>query len=169
MQPEKVDRTFEEAEQKGRALGAVVTDALKRSKMLEGHKLSFSSSRFEMPINNKALKQMAAAGIIRRDIGEGTPTEIAWFSIGNAVFATQPGETSPLYSFATKNLMTNKGPKFVLGLGQDELGYILKPEFFDPGTKLHVAPYLTGMSPGKEAGALMIKILMELAERDGGR
>ncbi len=169
VQPEKVDRTFEEAEQKGRALGAVVTDALKRSKMLEGHKLSFSSSRFEMPINNTALKQMAAAGIIRRDIGEGTPTEIAWFSIGSAVFATQPGETSPLYSFETKKLMTNKGPKFVLGLGQDELGYILKPEFFDPGTKLHAAPYLTGMSPGKEAGALMIKILMELAERDGGR
>jgi hypothetical protein len=167
VQPEKVARTFNDAEQKGKALAAVVSSALKRSKVLDGNGVSFSSSRFEMPVNNKALKQMAAAGIIRRDISEGTPTELAWFSIGNAVFATHPGETSPLYSFATKKLMTNKGPKFVLGLGQDELGYILKPEFFDPATKLHAAPYLTSMSPGKEAGAVMMQVLADLAEQHG--
>ena len=166
VQPEKVARTFEEAEQKGKALAAVVSSALKQSKMLEGNQVSFSSSRFEMPVNNRALKQMAAAGIIRRDISEGTPTEVAWFSIGSAVFATHPGETSPLYSFATKKLMTNKGPKFVLGLGQDELGYILKPEFFDPATKLHAAPYLTSMSPGKEAGAAMMQVLTDLAQKN---
>ncbi|HRP57723.1 neutral/alkaline non-lysosomal ceramidase N-terminal domain-containing protein [Agriterribacter sp.] len=169
VQPEKVARTFEEAERKGKALAAAVSSALEQPRLLEGSKMSFSSSRFEMPVNNKALEQMAAAGIIRRDISDGTPTEIAWFSIGNAIFATHPGETSPMYSFATKKLMTNKGPKFVLGLGQDELGYILKPEFFDPDTKLHAAPYLTSMSPGKKAGAVMMRVLTELAERNGGQ
>ena len=169
VQPEKVVRTFEEAEQKGKALAGAVSNALKQSKPLTGNGVSFSSSRFEMPVNNKALKQLATAGIISRDISEGTPTEIAWFSIGNAVFATHPGETSPLYSFATKKLMTNKGPKFILGLGQDELGYILKPEFFDPVTKLHAATYLTGMSPAKEAGATMMQVLSDLAEKNNGR
>ena len=169
VQPEKVARTFEEAEQKGKALATVVSNALKQSKMIEGKEISFSSRRFEMPVSNTALKQMAAAGIVRRDISEGTPTEVAWFSIGSAVFATHPGETSPLYSFATKKLMTNRGPKFVLGLGQDELGYILKPEFFDPLTKLHAASYLTSMSPGKEAGAAMMQVLADLAANSDGR
>ena len=165
VQPEKVGRTFEEAEQKGKALAGVVSGVLKQSKMLEGNDVSFSSRRFEMPVSNKAFRQMAAAGITRRDISEGTPTEVAWFSIGSAVFATHPGETSPFYSFATKELMRNKGPKFVLGLGQDELGYILKSEFFDPATTLHAAPYLTSMSPGKEAGAAMMQVLADLAEQ----
>ncbi|HRQ50586.1 MAG TPA: neutral/alkaline non-lysosomal ceramidase N-terminal domain-containing protein, partial [Agriterribacter sp.] len=167
VQPEKVERTFEEAEKKGTALAGAVTAALKQAKQLEGAGISFASRRFEIPVNNSGFKQMTAAGVIRRDISEGTTTEIAWFTIGNAVFATHPGETSPLYAFATKKLMTNKGPKFVLGLGQDELGYILKPAFFDPGTQLHAAPYLTGMSPGEEAGAAMMQVLTELAERNG--
>lgn len=167
VQPEKVARTFEEAEKKGAALAIAVTGALKQAKQLEGTAIAFASRRFEMPVNNSGFRQMTAAGIIKRDISDGTPTEIAWFSIGNAVFATHPGETSPLYAFATKRLMTTNGPKFVIGLGQDELGYILKPDFFEPGTKLHAAPYLTGMSPGEEAGTVMMQVLTELAGRDG--
>jgi hypothetical protein len=62
--------------------------------------------------------------------------------------------------------MTGGGPKFVLGLGQDELGYILKPEFFEANTTLYATPYLTGMSPGREAGAVMMQVIKELAERE---
>ncbi|HTN08152.1 neutral/alkaline non-lysosomal ceramidase N-terminal domain-containing protein [Agriterribacter sp.] len=169
VQPEKVARTFEEAEKKGAALATAVTGALKQAKKLEGTGISFASRRFEMPVSNNGFKQMTAAGIIKRDISDGTPTEIAWFTIGNAAFATHPGETSPLYAFATKKLMTNKGPKFVIGLGQDELGYILKPDFFEPGAKLHAAPYLTGMSPGEQAGSAMLQVLTELAEQNEGK
>lgn len=99
-------------------------------------------------------------------MGEGTPTEIVWFNIGNATFATHPGETSPLYGLATKRMMLREGPKCVLGLGQDELGYIIKPGFFEPGTTLYATPYLTSMSPGREAGAVMMQMLKELAEQD---
>ncbi|HLW49609.1 MAG TPA: hypothetical protein VKZ78_01435, partial [Sphingobacteriaceae bacterium] len=91
-----------------------------------------------------------------------TLTEIAWFSVGDAVFATHPGETSPLYSMQTKALMRTNGPKFVLGLAQDLLGYILKPEFFQSGTSLHGAPYLTGRSPHPDAGANMMQVLQAL-------
>ena len=166
VQPEKVARTFEEAEKRGAALATVVTGALKQSKNLEGTAISFASQRFEMPVANTMFLQLAGAGVIKRDMGEGTPTEVAWFSIGNATFATHPGETSPLYAFATKKLMTGGGPKFVLGLGQDELGYILKPEFFEANTTLYATPYLTGMSPGREAGAVMMQVIKELAERE---
>lgn len=164
VQPEKVSRSFEEAEQKGKELANVVSDALKQSKPLQGNTIYYASRQFELPVDNNGLKDLAAASVIKRDIGDGTPTEIAWFSIGDAMFATHPGETSPLYSLNTKKLMKTNGPKFILGLGMDELGYIIKPEFFIPGTPLHAAAYLTSMSPGKDAGPAVMQILEELAE-----
>lgn len=166
VQPDKIPRTFEEAEERGKGLANTVIDALKTAKALQGNNISFYSKQFEMPVANEQLKKMADANVIKRDIGDGTLTEIAWFAIGNALFATHPGETSPLYSFATKRLMTNTGPKFVIGLGLDELGYILKPPFFVPGTRLHAAPYLTGMSVGKDAGDTVMEVLESLAEKN---
>lgn len=166
VQPEKVARTFEDAEKKGAMLAGAVTTALQQAKKLEGTDISFASRRFEMPVDNKTFLQLADAGVIKRDMGEGTPTEIVWFNIGNATFATHPGETSPLYGLATKKMMSREGPKCVLGLGQDELGYIIKPGFFEPGTTLYATPYLTSMSPGREAGAVMMQMLKELAEQD---
>lgn len=164
VQPENVARSFEAAEQKGKELADAVVQALKKTTPLQGDDIYYASRQFELPVVNKQLKDLAAASVIKRDIGEGTPTEIAWFSVGNAMFATHPGETSPLYSLETKRMMHTNGPKFVLGLGMDELGYIIKPEFFSSDTKLHAAKYLTSMSPGKDAGAIMMQVLEELAE-----
>lgn len=164
VQPEHVARNFESAEKQGKALADEVVKILQKPTPVSGNSIRFVSRAFEMPVSNTALKQLANAQVIKRDIAEGTLTEIAWFTIGEAGFATHPGETSPLYSLETKKLMTNKGPKFILGLGMDELGYILKPDFFQPGTSLHSAKYLTSMSPGPDAGPAMMEILKELSE-----
>ena len=51
-------------------------------------------------------------------------------------FAAHPGETTPVHSLETKALMQNKGPKIVVGLGMDALGYILSPNFSDPAKPL---------------------------------
>ncbi|MGN6437360.1 MAG: neutral/alkaline non-lysosomal ceramidase N-terminal domain-containing protein [Agriterribacter sp.] len=166
VQPEHVARNFDDALQKGKEIANAVIAALQHAKPLEKQTIRYASQQFEMPVSNQALKELAKASVIKRDIVEGTPTEIAWFSIGEAMFATHPGESSPLYSLNTKSMMKTTGPKFVLGLGLDELGYIIKPEFFTPGTKLHAASYLTSMSPGKNAGATMMQVLAELAERN---
>ncbi len=164
VQPEKVSRDIETAEKKGRDLAEAVIAALKSAKPLEGNAIQFRSQAFEMPVRNQALTKLAYAGIIKRDIADGTLTEMAWCSIGNAAFITQPGETSPLYSFRAKQLMKNNGPKFILGLGMDELGYIIKPEFFQEGTTLHASKYLKSMSPGKDAPEVMMRMTEELAE-----
>ncbi|MBX2921491.1 MAG: neutral/alkaline non-lysosomal ceramidase N-terminal domain-containing protein [Chitinophagaceae bacterium] len=164
VQPEHVSRSFEDAQQKGKELADEVVLSLKKAKPLQGNDIYYTSRQFELPVANKQFKSLAAASVIKRDIGDGTPTEIAWFSIGEAMFATHPGETSPLYSHRTKQLMSTEGPKFVLGLGMDEVGYIIKPDFFAPDTRLHAAAYLTGMSPGKEAGNAIMQVLEELAE-----
>lgn len=163
VQPEHVPRNFETAEKKGSELAQSVLTALQSSaKPIAGNDINFRSKVFEIPVRNNPLTELAYAGIIKRDIADGTLTEIAWCSIGNASFVTQPGETSPLYSLRTKQLMKNDGPKFILGLGMDELGYILKPEFFKEGTTLHAAKYLRSMSPGEQASEVMMHRIEEL-------
>lgn len=56
------------------------------------------------------------------------------------------------------------GPKFILGLSQDAMGYILKPEYFDDPSLPH-APYLTGMSLGRNTGPLIMDELKKLSKK----
>jgi len=102
--------------------------------------------------------------VIKREIASTTTTEMAWFRIGEAQFITHPGETPPAYSFISKEMM-GEGPKFVIGLGLDAMGYILKPEYFEPETKLPHAEYLTRMSPGKEAGPMVLAKIEKLINK----
>jgi hypothetical protein len=88
-------------------------------------------------------------------------SEIAWFAIGDAHFVTHPGETTPWHSLETKKMMNTSGPKFVIGLGLDALGYILKPKFFENKSLPH-AEYLTSMSVGKHTGPDLMSSLKSL-------
>jgi len=105
---------------------------------------------------------LSKSGIIKRNFGKTVSSEIAFFSIGDAHFATHPGETSPALGLATKKLMNNKGPKFVLGLSQDALGYIVKPSFFDSSNNIPHSKYLTGMSIGPETMGIIFSTLKTL-------
>lgn len=163
VQPEYEAKTFEQAEFRGIELANKVNSLLEGATKLEKGTIHFSSRKFMMPVANPGFQMVSKMGVIKRAITDGTLTEIAWFSIGEAMFATHPGETVPAMSLATKKLMNTKGPKFVMGLGMDALGYILKPEFFDKEKKIPHAEYLCGMSVGIEAMPLVMKIVTELA------
>jgi hypothetical protein len=89
-------------------------------------------------------------------------SEVVWFSISEASFARHPGESAPIFSLQTKDLMPN-GPKFVLGLSQDALGFIVKPSYFENQDLPH-APYLTRMSLGKQTGEILMETLKELSK-----
>jgi hypothetical protein len=117
-----------------------------------------------MPVVNPGFLQLSAAGVIQREMKGSVRTEIAWIRIGNATFATHPGETVPAMGIATKTMMAGDGPKMVLGLGMDALGYILKPEFFDPTRKIPHSDYLCSMSAGKETGPIVMAVIAELAK-----
>jgi hypothetical protein len=107
---------------------------------------------------------LSKSGVIKRTFGKTVSSEIAFFTIGDAYFATHPGETSPALSHATKKLMNNKGPKFVLGLSQDALGYIIKPSFFDSSNNIPHSKYLTGMSIGPETMEIIYSTLFTLVK-----
>jgi hypothetical protein len=150
VQPEDVPRSYQNAMKYGRGLGKYTTEILQNGKQSISQKLDFKSARISLAVKNQGFRMLSQAGVVLRPFTDSVATEIACFSIGDALFATHPGETSPALSLSTKSLMKNKGPKFILGLGMDALGYILKPVYFVPKNSIPHSPYLTSMSVGPD-------------------
>ncbi|MCP4642648.1 MAG: alkaline ceramidase [bacterium] len=163
VQPKAPHRTFEVAGQYGSDLAERVIAALPNAQPVQGSEVRFAHNVFGMPNENEMFRQISADGLnlIPRTMTDTIETEVAWFSVGDAQFATHPGETAPAFTWQTEELM-DTGPKFVLGLGLDELGYILKPEYFDQTDEIKFAEYLTAMSPGRESGPAMMAALGEI-------
>lgn len=166
VQPEYEIKSFESVNKRGQELGGAILTALKNSTKLESTSIQFKSRVFNMPVSNENYQQLANMGVIDRSITDSVTTEVAWFSIGNAQFVTHPGETTPTHSLESKRLMTNQGPKFVIGLGMDALGYILTPEFYEEDPKVKHTGYLTSMSIDKEAGAILMDNIHSMAVED---
>lgn len=158
IQPKTPERTFKLAAEYGNDLATRALNALKTLQPIQDTTIRFAHKPFTMPNQNPGFEQLSAIGLMPRKITDGIETEVAWFAVGPAQFATHPGETAPAFSRATEKLMDTE-PKFILGLGLDELGYILKTTYFiDPKAIPH-AEYLTRMSPGPKAGASMMNAL----------
>ena len=160
VQPDKGDQSFATGQMRGKELSAAVQGLLSRKKQLDSTSIEVRNATFEMPVSNPGWQQLADLGVIDREIGATTQSEMVWFRIGPAQFITHPGETSPQYSLESKSMMSTS-PRFVIGLGMDAMGYILKPEFFGDNPPEHAA-YLTRMSPGPEAGPMVMKTAKEL-------
>lgn len=162
VQPENEAKTFDNAYKRGKELSTAVTQALKNAIPLKKSELVFKSKKINIPVENEGWQQLAAIGTIKRNFTETVETEISYFKIGEAQFVTHPGETAPFYSLESKKMM-GTGPKFILGLGNDALGYILKPLYFENTTLPH-AEYLTSMSVGKKAGPMILETVKELVK-----
>ena len=79
--------------------------------------------------------------------------------IGSGEFLTFPGEVLPNVGFYIKSMMHGT-PKFVLGLTNDFLGYILAPEDFG----LSLYQYESGQSVGRRIEPLMVRNLEALID-----
>jgi hypothetical protein len=162
IQPEDVPSSFENADFYGKLLGSQVFSLLPKATAITGDDIFFKSRTVKFPVDNAAFRMLADAGVIKRHFGETVVSEIAWFGIGNAQFMTHPGETVPALSVESKKLMQTNGPKFVMGLSQDALGYILKPSFFVKENNIPHSAYLTSMSLGPQTAGIIEKVLGEL-------
>jgi hypothetical protein len=163
VQPENEPKTFENAYKRGKELAEKVNADVKMAIPLKNSELIFRSKKINIPVENEAWQQLAAIGTIKRNFIETVETEISYFRIGEAQFVTHPGETAPFYSLESKKMMGD-GPKFILGLGNDALGYILKPIYFENANLPHTE-YLTGMSVGKQAGPAVLEAIKELVNK----
>jgi len=165
VQPNKQTRDYATVDQLGRGIAAKAMAALAQPTPLVGDAVRVANRVVDFPVENPGWQMLAKMGIVKREIGETVRSEVAWFSIGNAQGVTHPGETSPAHGLHAKERMRNSGPKLVIGLGLDGLGYILKPAYFDGGALPH-AEYLTGMSLGRETAPVMLDALDALIPRE---
>lgn len=164
VQPEDGEATYEKTLRRGEELAQTVQTALQTPKTWTNTALRIQSLPLKFRLDNDAWKQLGAGGIINRLLTDSVETEVAWFAIGDAQFATHPGETAPYYGLETKKMMNTAGPKFVLGLSLDALGYILKPVYFDDPALLH-AGYLTSMSVGRQTAPDLMEALRKVIPR----
>lgn len=153
---------FDFADSRGAGLGRIVLSALDTARADTSRCIDFRSRVFRMSVQSLGFRLLSFLGVIDRHIGRKVKTEIAAFRIGPARFVTHPGESSPFYGMESKKLMAGAGPKFVLGLGMDAMGYLLKPEFFDKSRKIPHADYLTMVSVGVKGGPEMMAVVAEL-------
>lgn len=163
VQPDGAKPGLEGMEKSGKDLAAAAQKILTSARPLPNQNIIFTDTTLQLKVDNQAWRMLSNAKVIRRTFTESVETDVAYFNIGGVHFATHPGETTPWLSLETRKLMGD-GPKMVMGLAQDALGYILKPEFFDRSGKQH-AGYLTSMSLGKETTPVLLKALGELSKK----
>jgi hypothetical protein len=160
IQPKTPERTFALAARYGADLAERALAALPEAARLEGDTIHAAHRKFEIPIQTESFREIASSEVANREFGAGggIPTEVTWFAVGHAQFATHPAETAPMFGWSTKMLLDTE-PKFVLGLAQDHLGYFNPPKFFEETDSIPHAEYLTRMSPGPDAGPVMMRAL----------
>ena len=162
VQPEKGKPGLEGAAEAGHELAAFVQQLIRQAATGSSDQgLKMVSATVKLPVENPGWRMLSQAGVIRRSFTDSVTTDVAMFSIGPAHFATHPGETNPWLGLQTKQLMP-EGPRFVMGLSQDALGYILKEEFFTDTTYRH-SRYLTSMSLGPKTGPMILGALRNLS------
>jgi hypothetical protein len=97
-------------------------------------------------------------GTMMMPLGEDVRTEVDVVKIGNIEMVTVPGELLPkLGHQLTEKIMTGKY-NVIIGLGNDELGYIIPFEDWNP------AKYEESMSVGRETGPIVLGALQALIQ-----
>lgn len=160
VQPSDKDGRPSTAYARGYGLAAATQKALQTPDTLYNTAVQFRAKPLTFKVENEGWRQLAALGTIQRQIAETVASEVVWFAIGEVPFVTHPGETAPYYSLRSKELMGTPRA-FVLGLGMDALGYMVKPVYFDDPTKPH-AEYLTRMSLGKDTAPSLLAAIEAL-------
>ena len=179
--------TFEKAEAQGKNLALLALNAMEKpTDIIDSASISLVVRTIFLPIDNTMFELGTAFGVLAR----GTTgwmkmrSEISAFKIGPLSFATVPGEIypeilnggiespegqdfkiTPVEVPAVRELMQGKY-KFVFGLANDEIGYIVPKSQWDvkaPFTyKRDGAPYGEVNSLGSETAPALHKQLSEI-------
>jgi putative sterol carrier protein len=151
---------WDDAARIGNAIADKALEVLAATNAVPNPSIALRTTVLRAPLANKRFEAAIAAGVLP-DVREdgNVKTEVAAGTIGRAEFATIPGEALPNIGLALKGSMTGEA-KFIFGITQDELGYILLPQ--DYGTKLY--EYETSMSVGPAMGSSLVETLRPMIE-----
>lgn len=167
--PVEGPRTVEEMERKGRLCAGAALAALDDAPRDPDPVVRYRAGTVRLPLWNPSYRAGIAAGILPGEVApDGTiGTEVGVLDLGVARWACWPGEVLPRLGMQSKDRLGTPHP-FLIGLANDELGYILPSEEFvepadwdDPGSR-----YEESMSVGPDTGPLLLEALDGLV--DGG-
>ena len=119
-------------------LAVRVQAQLEQARPAQVSQVRYLRQELELPSDNPLFEHIERAGLIEprpRGEGGGFLTEVGRIELGPAVWALVPGEPSPKVGLRIKAGLRAAGVAHpaVIGLGNDELGYILDPqEYEDP-------------------------------------
>lgn len=169
MTPDVKDHSFAEAEAMGRVLAEAGLNALNTVSGEQSSVISYQSSILRVPLTNPLYK-LAFWWKVLPDVREHgrVTTEVNLLKIGGLWLATVPGELLPKLGLALKAQMRAAGAEVtgILGLANDELGYILPIEDF----KYPLNPFRPGThyeetnSIGKDIGPMTMEAIQLLIE-----
>ncbi len=120
----------------GRRLAEVALSALEHAEPADVRQVGFRSAPVELVTDNELFQLMERIGLIEphpRGTKGGFITEVARIDLGPAKWALVPGEPTPMVGQRIKQGLAEAGARhpLVIGLGNDELGYILDPAQYD--------------------------------------
>lgn len=127
-------RTFDTAREVGETLGRAVLTAPPEP-LTAGRNASLTVTRREiyLPADNRLLKLLRYLGVIRRRLYRGLVKTESWrIDLGPAQILTIPGQLMCRQGMALRERMTGRF-RFLIGLANDEIAYIIPPEEFGHG------------------------------------
>ena len=174
MSPDVVDHSFAEAAAMGETLAQAALTALKEATARPVTRLSYDRHEFAVPMENPLFDMAAAAGLLPEiKQPDGTVlTEASLLQLNDAWLFAVPGELLPRLGLHYRKLLKDTGARVtaVIGLANDELGYILPAEDFTPPEN-YLEPgssYEESMSLGPEIGPRLTTALHSLLGNDVG-
>jgi hypothetical protein len=144
MTPDVEQHSFEEAEEIGLRLAREGLQSLSDCRPQQVDGASFYREEFEIPVKSLLLEQAMRMGLVRATLMKkgSIQTETSLLGLGTAWLAMVPGELLPRLGLELKAQMLAAGAQVcgIIGLANDELGYILPEDDyqyptnpFDPG------------------------------------
>lgn len=134
LTPDVKKHSFEEAEFMGKALAKAGVEALAKAPIQLDFSISLDKKEIEVKLTNLLFKFAMQRGLFPdiRDKKGIIHSEVNLLKIGPLWFVTIPGELLPKLGLALKADLraAGAGSAGVIGLANDELGYILPPEDF---------------------------------------
>jgi len=170
MTPDVRDHSFEEAATMGKVLAEAGLDALDGMAGVPPSRISVHKEIFKSRLTNILFRVAIRRGLLPdpRDRHGKVTTETNLVKIDDCWLVTVPGELLPKLGLEIKAMLRNAGAKVagVIGLGNDELGYILpRDDFHYPLNPLKPGShYEETMSISKHIGPHLLEAVQKLIE-----
>jgi hypothetical protein len=150
------------AEDIGRGMGGRVLELIAGAETQDNTPIALQRTVFQVPMENQNFLALIKLGVFPKEVlvGNDIVTEVSRITIGTAEILTLPGEVLPNIGLYLKRHMTGNH-KFLFGLTNDELGYILTKEDFG----LPIYAYESSVSIGEQMGERMVAHLLALLKK----